>query len=63
MKCIVVTGGAGFLGSYCGDRSIAEGNELRCEDNLFAGRDQSVAIFQCLWFSYASTEWTSGIQF
>lgn len=38
MKRILVTGGAGFLGSHLCDRLIQEGNEVLCVDNLFTGR-------------------------
>jgi UDP-glucose 4-epimerase len=35
---ILVTGGAGFIGSYLVDRLIAEGNEVIVLDNMSAGR-------------------------
>jgi UDP-glucuronate decarboxylase len=38
MKRILVTGGAGFLGSHLCDRLLGEGNEILCVDNLFTGR-------------------------
>ena len=37
MKRILVTGGAGFLGSYLCDRLLADGNDVICLDNLFTG--------------------------
>jgi UDP-glucuronate decarboxylase len=37
MKRILVTGGAGFLGSHLCDRLIAEGQEVLCLDNFFTG--------------------------
>jgi len=40
---ILVTGGAGFLGSHLIDRLIAEGNEILCVDNLFTGSRRNVA--------------------
>ncbi len=40
---ILVTGGAGFLGSHLCDRLIKEGNEVVCLDNLFTGRKQNIA--------------------
>ena len=36
-KNIVVTGGAGFLGSHLCDRFIADGNRVFCVDNLITG--------------------------
>jgi len=40
---IMVTGGAGFLGSHLCDRLIQEGHDVVCLDNLFTGRKQNVA--------------------
>lgn len=40
---ILVTGGAGFLGSHLCDRLIAAGHEVICMDNFFTGRKQNVA--------------------
>ena len=42
MKRIMVTGGAGFLGSHLCDRLLAEGNEVLCADNLFTGRRSNI---------------------
>lgn len=36
-KRILVTGGAGFLGSHLIDRLLEDGNEVVCVDNLFTG--------------------------
>jgi len=36
-KRILITGGAGFLGSHLCDRLLAQGNEVLCADNLFTG--------------------------
>lgn len=38
MKRILVTGGAGFLGSHLCKRLLDEGNEVVCVDNFFTGR-------------------------
>ena len=38
MKRILVTGGAGFLGSNLCKRLIKEGNHVICVDNLYTGR-------------------------
>src|SRR5471030_2846035 len=40
---ILVTGGAGFLGSHLCDRLLQDGNEVVCIDNLFTGRKQNIA--------------------
>src|SRR5580765_5302156 len=40
---ILVTGGAGFLGSHLCDRLISEGHEILCLDNFFTGRKQNIA--------------------
>ena len=42
MKRILVTGGAGFLGSHLCKRLIAEGHEVLCVDNFFTGRRQNI---------------------
>jgi UDP-glucuronate decarboxylase len=43
MASILVTGGAGFLGSHLCDRLIARGDEVVCVDNLFTGRKENIA--------------------
>ncbi len=40
---ILVTGGAGFLGSHLCDRLIRDGHEVVCLDNFFTGRKQNIA--------------------
>jgi len=40
---ILVTGGAGFLGSHLCDRLIQGGDEVVCVDNFFTGRRQNIA--------------------
>jgi UDP-glucuronate decarboxylase len=40
---VLVTGGAGFLGSHLCDRLINDGHEVVCLDNLFTGRKQNIA--------------------
>jgi UDP-glucuronate decarboxylase len=41
-KRILVTGGAGFLGSHLIDRLLARGDEVVCLDNLFTGTKRNV---------------------
>jgi len=42
MKRILVTGGAGFLGSHLCDRLLAEGHDVLCLDNLFTGSKNNI---------------------
>ncbi len=41
-KHILVTGGAGFLGSHLCDRLLKEGHEVLCVDNYFTGRKKNI---------------------
>lgn len=41
-KRILVTGGAGFLGSHLCDRLIEQGNDVICIDNLFTGSKDNI---------------------
>ncbi len=41
-KRILVTGGAGFLGSHLIDRLLARGDEVVCADNLFTGSKRNI---------------------
>ncbi|MBF0108275.1 MAG: SDR family oxidoreductase [Magnetococcales bacterium] len=41
-KRVVVTGGAGFLGSHLCERLLAEGNDVLCVDNLFSGNRDNI---------------------
>jgi UDP-glucuronate decarboxylase len=43
MKRILVTGGAGFLGSHLCDRLIADGHDVLCLDNFFTGSKENIA--------------------
>jgi UDP-glucuronate decarboxylase len=42
-KRVMVTGGAGFIGSHLCERLMAEGAEVLCIDNFFTGRRSNVA--------------------
>ncbi|MGI6320223.1 MAG: UDP-glucuronic acid decarboxylase family protein [Bacteroidales bacterium] len=41
-KRVLVTGGAGFLGSHLCEKLLQEGNEVVCLDNYFTGQKQNV---------------------
>ncbi|WP_286669010.1 UDP-glucuronic acid decarboxylase family protein [Fodinibius salicampi] len=43
MKRVLITGGAGFLGSHLCDRYIKEGYEVICMDNLITGDSDNIA--------------------
>jgi len=43
MKKILVTGGAGFLGSHLIDLLLEDGNEVICVDNFYTGSKQNIA--------------------
>jgi UDP-glucuronate decarboxylase len=42
-KRVLITGGAGFLGSHLAERLLAEGNDVLCVDNYFTGRKANIA--------------------
>ena len=43
MKTIVVTGGAGFIGSHLCELLVGKGDHVICVDNLFTGSQDNVA--------------------
>ena len=46
-KRILVTGGAGFIGSHLCKKLLEQNNEVICADNLFTGRKENVAGLLC----------------
>jgi len=43
MKKILITGGAGFLGSHLCDRLIKDGQDILCLDNFYTGSKNNIA--------------------
>src|SRR5450756_3057611 len=42
-KRILITGGAGFLGSHLCERLLSEGNDIVCLDNFYTGNKDNVS--------------------
>ena len=40
---VLVSGGAGFIGSHLCERLVARGDDVICLDNLFTGREENIA--------------------
>ena len=58
---IVITGGAGFLGSHLTDRCLAEGHEVVVVDNLVTGNSENLAHIDSPQFSYLQQNISDGI--
>ena len=43
LKRVLVTGGAGFLGSHLCDRLVAQGHDVICLDNLFTSQKFNIS--------------------
>ena len=43
MKRILITGGAGFIGSHLCEKLLTDGNEIICVDNFFTGQKRNIA--------------------
>jgi dTDP-glucose 4,6-dehydratase len=60
MARIVVTGGAGFIGSHLCERFLAEGHEVICIDNLVTGKADNIAhLFADARFSFIPQDVTT----
>jgi dTDP-glucose 4,6-dehydratase len=58
---ILVTGGAGFIGSHLCDRLLAEGHEVICMDNLLTGDVQNIAHIRSPEFVFVDYDVTNYI--
>ena len=60
---VLVTGGAGFLGSHLCERLIAAGHDVICMDNLFTGsKDNICQLFSNQYFEFFRHDVTEPIQ-
>ncbi len=59
---IVITGGAGFLGSHLTDRCLAEGHEVVAVDNLITGNPDNLAHIDSPKFSFLDQNISDGIK-
>ncbi|REE90958.1 UDP-glucuronic acid decarboxylase family protein [Cupriavidus plantarum] len=46
-KRVLVTGGAGFLGSHLCERLVADGDDVLCVDNFYTGSKENIAALIC----------------
>ncbi|HEX8549971.1 MAG TPA: UDP-glucuronic acid decarboxylase family protein [Abditibacteriaceae bacterium] len=58
---IVVTGGAGFIGSHLCDRCLAEGHEVVAVDNLVTGSEANLAHISSPRFSFLNQNISDGV--
>ena len=58
MKRILISGGAGFIGSHLCERLVRDGNEVIAMDNLFTGSKRNIKHllhepnFEFIWFDF-----------
>jgi len=58
---VVITGGAGFIGSHLCDHFLARGCEVLCVDNLLTGSLDNIAHIRTRSFTFIDQDVTSGI--
>ena len=47
-KRILITGGAGFIGSHLCEKLLGSGNEIICVDNFYTGQKQNIVhLIEC----------------
>ncbi|HZX49283.1 MAG TPA: UDP-glucuronic acid decarboxylase family protein [Nitrospirota bacterium] len=61
MARVLITGGAGFIGSYLCDRFLAGGDEVICMDNLITGSSDNISHIQSTRFSFINYDVTNYI--
>ena len=61
MARVLITGGAGFIGSYLCDRFLAGGDEVICMDNLITGSSDNISHIQSNRFSFINYDVTNYI--
>jgi len=61
MARVLITGGAGFIGSYLCDRFLAGGDEVICMDNLITGSADNISHIQNSRFSFINYDVTNYI--
>lgn len=58
---ILITGGAGFIGSHLCDHFLSQGHEVICMDNLLTGSTQNIAHIRSAKFSFIEYDVTNYI--
>jgi dTDP-glucose 4,6-dehydratase len=62
MKRVLITGGAGFIGSHLCERFLAEGYEVLCYDNLLTGDERNIVhLFKNPHFTFYKQDVTNFI--
>ncbi len=62
-KRVLITGGAGFIGSHLCDRMIKAGNDVICMDSLFSGRKENIRhLFGNPYFEFVRHDVTRPIE-
>ena len=59
MARILITGGAGFIGSHLADRFLADGHEVICVDNLITGDVSNISHIKSAKFSFINYDVTN----